>query len=202
MERPNILENGNIKSVHLWQGHIICFWEEKFLSLEQKKNEQGRLQLWIYLRKWQPTPVFLPGKSHGWRSPVGYSPGGRKELDTIEQLHFTLLHFTSQVGRRASQVVLVVKNPPANAGDISGEGVRSLGGEDPLEESRATDSSNLAWRIPWTEEPGGLWSKVPKGIRHDWNDLAHTHRWGKGTKVKKTPFLLFNPFFNPQVLGH
>ena len=63
-------------------------------------------------------------------------------------------------------MVLVVKNPPANAGDISGEGVRSLGGEDPLEESRATDSSNLAWRIPWTEEPGGLWSKVSKGIRH------------------------------------
>ena len=63
-------------------------------------------------------------------------------------------------------MVLVVKNPPANAGDISGEGVRSLGGEDPLEEGRATHSSNLAWRIPWTEEPGGLWSKVPKGIRH------------------------------------
>ena len=31
-------------------------------------------------RKWQPTPVFLPGKSHGGRSPVGYSPWGRKEL--------------------------------------------------------------------------------------------------------------------------
>ena len=34
-------------------------------------------------RKWQPTPVFLSGKSHGQRSLVGYSPGGRKELDTI-----------------------------------------------------------------------------------------------------------------------
>ena len=32
-------------------------------------------------RKWQPTPVLLPGKSHGWRSLVGYSPWGRKELD-------------------------------------------------------------------------------------------------------------------------
>ena len=39
-------------------------------------------------RKWQPTPVFLPGDSHGWRSLVGYSPGGRKESDTNEQLHF------------------------------------------------------------------------------------------------------------------
>ena len=44
------------------------------------------------LLKWQPTPVFLPGKSHGQRSLVGYSPRGRKELNTIEQLHF---NFTS-----------------------------------------------------------------------------------------------------------
>ena len=35
-------------------------------------------------------------------------------------------------------------------------GVQSLGGEDPLEEGMATHSSVLAWRIPWTEEPGGL----------------------------------------------
>ena len=39
-------------------------------------------------RKWQPTPVLLPGKSHGWRSLVGYSPRGHKESDTIKQLHF------------------------------------------------------------------------------------------------------------------
>jgi len=39
-------------------------------------------------RKWQSTPVLLPGKSHGQRSLVGYSPWGRKESDTTEQLHF------------------------------------------------------------------------------------------------------------------
>ena len=37
-------------------------------------------------RKWQPTPVFLPGESHGWSSLVGYSPWGGKELDTTEQI--------------------------------------------------------------------------------------------------------------------
>ena len=58
---------------------------------------------------------------------------------------------------RASQVVLVVKNPPANAGDIETL-VWSLGGEDPLEKGMATHSIFLAWRIPWTEEPGGLQS--------------------------------------------
>ena len=37
-------------------------------------------------RKWQPTPVFLLGESHGWRSLVGYSPRGHKELDMTERL--------------------------------------------------------------------------------------------------------------------
>ena len=43
-------------------------------------------------RKWQPTPVFLPGKSHGQRSLVGCVPWGREELDTTERLpfHFSL----------------------------------------------------------------------------------------------------------------
>ena len=42
-------------------------------------------------RQWHPTPVLLPGKSHGWRSLVGYSPWGRKESDTTERPHF---HFS------------------------------------------------------------------------------------------------------------
>ena len=42
-------------------------------------------------RNWQPTPVFLPGKSHGWKSLVGYSPWGRKELDTTERLSSRLV---------------------------------------------------------------------------------------------------------------
>ena len=42
-------------------------------------------------RKWQSTPVFLPGKYHGRRSLIGYRPWGHKESDTIEQLHFHFL---------------------------------------------------------------------------------------------------------------
>ena len=45
--------------------------------------------------------------------------------------------------------------------------IRSLGWEDPLEEEMATHSSNLAWEIPWTEEPGGLWSTGPQRVGHD-----------------------------------
>ena len=39
-------------------------------------------------RQWQPTPVHLPGKSHGWRSLVGFSPWSHKESDMTERLHF------------------------------------------------------------------------------------------------------------------
>ena len=46
-------------------------------------------------RKWQSTPVLLPGKFHGWRSLVGSSAWGHKEPDMTERLHFTSLHFTS-----------------------------------------------------------------------------------------------------------
>ena len=41
-------------------------------------------------RKWQPTPVFLPGEWHGWRSLAAYSPQSHKESDMTEQLHFTV----------------------------------------------------------------------------------------------------------------
>ena len=45
--------------------------------------------------------------------------------------------------------------------------VLSLGGEDPLEEEMATHSSILAWRIPWTEEPGRLQSMGSQRVGHD-----------------------------------
>ena len=50
-----------------------------------------RFTFWarVWRRQWQPTPVLLPGKSHGWRSLVGYSPWGCKESDTTERLHLS-----------------------------------------------------------------------------------------------------------------
>ena len=53
---------------------------------------------------------------------------------------------------KASMIAQTVKNLPA----IHETKVQSLGQEDPLEEGMATHSSILAWRIPWTEKPGGL----------------------------------------------
>ena len=64
-----------------------------------------------------------------------------------------------------SQVVLVVKNLPANAGDS-----RDMGS------STATHFCILAWRIPWTEDPGGLQSIVSHRVGPDWSNVARTHR--------------------------
>ena len=60
---------------------------------------------------------------------------------------------------QASLVAQMVKNLPA----MHETQVRSLGQENPLKEGVATNSSTLAWRIPWTEEPHGLWGRR---VRH------------------------------------
>ena len=68
----------------------------------------------------------------------------------------------------------MVKNPSAKACDIEMR-VRSLGWEDLLQKGMATDSSILAWKIPWTEEPGELQFM---GSQKSWTGLTQlsTHR--------------------------
>ena len=63
-------------------------WDPELMSTHSFPTATGR---YVGRRKWQPTPVFLPGKSHGWRSAVDYSPWGRKESDMTERLHFHFL---------------------------------------------------------------------------------------------------------------
>ena len=63
----------------------------------------------------------------------------------------------------------VVKNPP----EIQEMRAQFLGREDPLEEEMAAQSSILAWRIPWTEGPGGLQSMGSQRVRHDWATNHH-----------------------------
>ena len=93
-------------------------------------------------KKWQPTPLFLPGESLGRRSLVGCHLWGCTELDTTEA---TLQQQPSNSA---------VKNLPA-VQEMYKMPVRTLGHEDSLEEEMATHSSILAWKIPWTQEPGG-----------------------------------------------
>ena len=64
----------------------------------------------------------------------------------------------------------MVKNLPA----LQETQVQSLGWEDSLEKEMATHSSILAWKIPWTEEPGRLQSMESQRVRHDWMINTHT----------------------------
>ena len=73
-----------------------------------------------------------------------------------------------------SLVAQMVKNPPA----MWESWVRSLGQEDPLKEEMATLSSSLAWRIPWTEEPGvgySPWGRKESGITEHSSTHIHTN---------------------------
>ena len=69
-----------------------------------------------------------------------------------------------------------VENPPA-VQEPQETWVRSLGREDPLGEGMATHSRIFAWRVPWTEESGGLQSMGSQRVGHDWSDLKCMHAY-------------------------
>ena len=83
---------------------------------------------------------------------------------TVEQAKILKLDITLRKARAQ-----MVKNPSA----MQETQVRSLGRADPLENGMATHSTVLAWRIPWTEEPGGLQPMDSQGVGHDY--ATHTH---------------------------
>ena len=66
-------------------------WPHKQESSFKKERCLPCPKAWDQRRQWHPTPVLLPGKSHGWRSLVGCSPWDLEESDTTEWLHF---HFS------------------------------------------------------------------------------------------------------------
>ena len=133
-----------------------------------------------YNIKWKKTHNKIKHRSveHQWdRSvPHGKCGGDRTESrltshirrccsNSLGTREWTIL---GRVG--ASLVAQMVKNLPA----LQETWLRSLGGEDPLEEGMATHSSNLAWEIPRTEEPGGLQSMGSQRVRHDWGHIHET----------------------------
>ena len=83
-----------------------------------------------------------------------------------------------------SLVAHLVKNLPA----MQTTCVWSLGGEDPLEKQMVTHSSTLAWRIPWTEEPGGLQSMGSQRVGHNWETNTSFLTCFFGIGMKTDPF--------------
>ena len=112
--------------------------EEKTVrEVREGKRLEWTLNFYLPLcsrrRQWHPTPVLLPGKSHGacWAAVHGVTRSQTRLSDFTFTFHFHA-----------------------------------------LEKEMATHSSVLAWRIPGTEEPGGLLSMGSHRVRHDWSDLA------------------------------
>ena len=141
----------------------------------------------LWRRKWQPTPVFLPGESQGWWSLVSCHLWGCTRSDTTEAT-WQQQQQQQQLSYWASLIAQLVTGNAGNPGSIPGSGrsagegisyplqyswaslvaqlvknqpamretwVQSLGWEDPLEKGKASHSSILAWRIPWT-----VWNSV------------------------------------------
>ena len=95
----------------------------------------------------------------------------------------------------ASQVALVIKNPPADAGGRQETRVQSLVWENPLGEGLAIHSNILAWRISWTEELGGLPSIGSQRVGHDWSNSARMHSHTQA--VTKFFFMGTFPIYSP-----
>ena len=133
--------------------------------------------------QWHPTPVFLPGKSHGRRSLVGCSLWGHEESDTTERLHFHLLLSLIGEGNGTPLQYSCLENPmdigvwKAAVHGVA-EGRTRLSDFTftfhfpALEKEMVTHSSVLAWRIPGMGEPGGQPSMGSHRVRQDCSNLA------------------------------
>ena len=143
-------------------------------------------------REWQPTPVLLPGESHGQRSLASYSPRRLRELDATERLTLSYPHWGFPSGSVVKSVCLPVQKPQELM-------VQRLGREDPLEEEMATHSSTPDWEIPWMEEAGGLWSMGLQRVRLDWTQAkldvtCHVSMVASRMQIKVT-YLQWSSFF-------
>ena len=85
------MDLGVIKRKRNQQWQQACFAPEWPEGIVGEITGLGAIRVEKRRRQWQPTPVLLPGKSHGRRSLVGCSPRGRKESDTTERFHFHAL---------------------------------------------------------------------------------------------------------------
>ena len=123
--------------------------------------------------------------SHTWSTGTPTRNGrkgllGSNQTSTarVERLFWVLHSVLLLIKHGASQVAQWLNNLPAMQ-ETQEMQIQSLVREDPLLKSMATHSTILAWRVPWTEEPGGLWSIGLQIIGRDlsdlWHDLAHTH---------------------------
>ena len=145
------------------------------------RDFKDELCLW-WRRKWQPTPVFLPGKI-----PQTEESGRLPSMGSQRVGHDWVTSLSLYVLSRPSLVTQVAKNPPATQETWAW----SLGQEDPPEKETATHSSILDWKIPWTEEAGGLQFMGLQRIVLDW--ATNTMSTFDYNVIMQPHFTLYHP---------
>ena len=120
-------------------------------------------------------PEILTPPSGEWLQLIGTEVGLWPILGYFES-HPSMVHWNWKKNKSVSCFPggSVVKKPPAMQKTQETQ-IWSLGREDPLEEAMESHSCILAWRIPWTEEPGGLQSMESQRTGHNWSDWASTN---------------------------
>ena len=116
-------------------------------------------------KKWQPTPIFLPGESQGRGSRTRL-----KRLSSSSSSSSNINKTCVRVGYdwATNTYWTSLAQPVNNLLAMQETQVQFLGGEDPLEKGMATHFSSLTWRIPLTEEPSGLQPMGSQRAEHDW----------------------------------
>ena len=134
--------------------------------------------------EWYPGPsgfsLTFTGITHWSHLVRCHIQGKNPSCNVLSPLVLWMLRCPLAVGKPmgwASQVALVVKNPPANAGDIRDRGSIPGWGRSPGGGHGNPVASILAWRIPWAEEPGGQHSIGLQRVGISWSDSAHRHPW-------------------------
>ena len=115
-EPPGKSKNTGVGSLSLFQRifpaqectGVFCFTGGFFTNWTKETHALVTQILFgslLWRRQWHPTPVLLPGKSHGWRSLVGCSPWSLEESDTTEWLHFHFLYVSGTILRTSNKRV-------------------------------------------------------------------------------------------------
>ena len=151
--------------------------KKKKTACQCRRQERCGFFPWVgkipWRREWLPIPVFLPGKSHGWRSLTGYSPWGCKESDMTKQLS---MHTHRPMPPHSSTLVWKIPwtEEPGRLQSMGSQRVGHLLSDftftfhfHALEKEMATHSSTLAWKILWMEELHRLQSMGSQRAGHD-----------------------------------
>ena len=158
----------------LWKFVYKCPWMWAFISLASTQP------FYTFILRWHliVLALFLSQNYVGYSRLFAFL---EKLWNQLVKLQTCLLRFWLELHGECGAFLVaggsVVKNSFAmqEPKDVQ---VWSLGQEDPLEEGLAAHSSILAWRIPWTKEPGGLQSIRFQRVGHNWSDWARMHsRW-------------------------